>query len=347
MGTGHLMRCLALAQGWRASGGEARFAVADAPERVASRVAADGFPIERVEAMPGTAEDADRLVDIARARGAEWLALDGYHFAERYQSAIRGGGFPVLAVDDNAHAESYVADVVLNQNMYAREEMYASRAPYTRLLLGSRYALLRSEFRERVVARSQSGVDGSATRVLVTLGGSDPHDTTSAVLGALSRIDRPELEVRVVVGPANARIEAIRSAAAMAPFGVELLGDVRDMPSLMEWCDLAISAAGSTCWELAHVGVPMLVVSVAENQLPIAESLAAADIGIDLGWYEGLNAVALVATVEWLLDDGNERREMSARARALVDGEGALRVAAELRSTGVETRGVGGAGRWT
>ena len=116
-----------------------------------------------------------RPLATARAAGAGWIVLDGYHFDGSFQDGLVAGGRRVLALDDYCHAGWYHADLVLNQNAGAEAVLYANRAPTTVLLLGPRFALLREEFREW--SGQHRRIPLCARRVVVTLGGSDP--TTS------------------------------------------------------------------------------------------------------------------------------------------------------------------------
>jgi RimJ/RimL family protein N-acetyltransferase len=119
---------------------------------------------------------------------------------------------------------------------------------------------------------------------------------------------------------------------------VHLLTDVRDMAGLMASADLAVSAAGSTCWELAFMGVPMVVVSLAANQTPMADGLAAAGLALNLGWHEGLSIQRINDALRRLIGDAQLRREMSNRGRECVDGRGADRVTRMLRRVSVTLR---------
>ncbi len=333
MGTGHVMRCLAFAQGWRLVGGDVHFALAAVPETLGGWLEADACSINCIPAEPGSADDAALAAAIAREHGAGWVVVDGYQFGESYQAALMSSGSRMLMIDDYAHAERYTAHIVLNQNAYASETMYEQRAPHTRLLLGPEYALLRREFRELAGRRGKT-TSQRARRLLVTLGGSDPHDTSNVIIEALRDLRDPGLHVRVVAGPANERYRTLEAAAEGASFEMEILREVRDMPALMEWADLAISAAGSTCWELAFMGVPMALVSIAENQRPIARSLAAAGVAVDLGWYAELEEADLLGAVARLIDAPGTREQMSVKGRAMVDGLGAERAAAALLAVG-------------
>ncbi|MGH9553067.1 MAG: PseG/SpsG family protein, partial [Terriglobales bacterium] len=181
MGTGHVMRCLALAQAWQdqsghEQGGQCVFAMAETTAGCEERLRTEKVAVAAVAAIPGTLQDAAQLAELALARNASWIVVDGYQFDVRYQSHLKAAGLKVLVVDDTGHAGAYVADLVLDQNAHATKDFYQRRESYSQLLLGPRYALLRREFKSwREWKREIAPI---ARKVLVTVGGTDPDNLT-------------------------------------------------------------------------------------------------------------------------------------------------------------------------
>jgi UDP-2,4-diacetamido-2,4,6-trideoxy-beta-L-altropyranose hydrolase len=329
LGTGHVMRCLALAQAYRAVGGPVAFSLATATAALEARLIEEGMSVDHLAAVPGDPEDVSQTIALARKIRAGWVVTDGYQFSSHYQHSMKTAGLGLLFIDDYGHADHYFADLVLNQNLYASETTYGHREPYTRLLLGPRYALLRREFWPwRNWSRS---IPSAALRLLITLGGSDPHNTTLDVLRALQSLARTDLEVKVVLGPAYSSREALLEELKSMQGKTELLTAVTDMPGLMAWADLAISAAGSTCWELAFMGVPMITIVQADNQRLVAESLVDSGLACNAGWYTDLDKGTLAEIVERLISSPDLRSRMSRSGRAIVDGMGTQRVVETLR----------------
>lgn len=328
IGTGHVMRCLALAQAWTA--GPVTCASAELAPELERRLDEAGIRRARVDAPAGSPADAAALGALCRAAGAvpAALVIDGYRFDAAYQRALKAQGLRFLMFDDNGHAECYVADLVLNQNVYADETLYADRDTSTRLLLGCRYTLLRPEFLGWKDWKRT--VPDRATRILVTLGGGDPDNVTLQVLEALRLVGDTELDAYVVVGPANPHRLKLEDALKAAPFSGRVSVFVRDMPTLMAWADVAVAAGGTTCWEMAFMGLPMALFIIADNQARTVNALDAHGVGRTIGWYHQVSAADIADTVSGLLRDGEQRRDMSARGRALVDGQGAARVVAAL-----------------
>jgi UDP-2,4-diacetamido-2,4,6-trideoxy-beta-L-altropyranose hydrolase len=328
IGTGHVMRCLALAQAWQETGGYSTFAIVAMAPALEDRLKSEGMAVLHLAVEPGSSEDAAQTVSLAQQSRAAWVVVDGYHFGAAYQCALKAAGLRVLSIDDYGHARHYAADLVLNQNIYADESLYPSREPYTRLLLGTRYVLLRREFwRWRGWQRE---IPEIARKVLVTLGGSDPDNVTLKVIQALQQVSVEGLEAVVVAGGGNPHFETLQSAVRHSPCVIRLESNVTHMPELMAWADVAVSAGGSTCWELAFMGLPSIVLVLAGNQCPIVEGLAAASVACSLGWHDQVTLQTLLDSLNDLLHMTGIRARMSEFGKNLVDAYGCRRVAGVL-----------------
>ena len=322
-GSGHVMRMMALAQGWRDAGGTAFLVAAELPEALEIRVREGGMAVKRIDAAVASPSDASSTIGIAAEEGAAWVVLDGYSFGPEFHSFIRAAGIELMVVDDIGHLSRYDVDAILNQNSYASEAMYPERLPQTKLLLGSPYALIREEF---LVWRNRpKSIPERGSRIVVTLGGADPDDATPRIVEGLADLDA---EVIVILGGGNPHAPPKVPAGATARF--EIVRDRRDMPDLLRWADLAVSGAGSTCWELAVLGVPGVLTILAENQVRIAEHLEAIGAAKSLGWASGLEPSEIGRVVDAVLKDKALRVAMSKAGSHLVDGGGAGRATAEL-----------------
>ena len=327
MGTGHVMRCLALAQAWRASGGEATFLQSSESAALANRLAAESFQVVRQSALPGSCDDGVHTSAQARALGAQWIVLDGYHFGIPMHEAIRQAGHRLLQVDDMGAGDRYIANVILNQNCHASEALYCNRTRDTELLLGTQYTLLRQEFLARQT--SARSIPAKARKVLVTLGGSDPDNATLKVVRALRQLNT-RIEAKVLVGPANPYHGELQRALDPTS-SIELVTSTVAMPTFMEWADIAISGGGSTCWELAFMGLPSLILVLADNQAGVAHDMHRHGAAINLGCYAAVHHGDIAEALGNLLDSHQKRSDMAAQGRQLVDGRGAQRVVRFLR----------------
>ncbi len=335
-GTGHVMRCLALAEGWLDRGGAVVFIGETGSRSLAARLRSNGIEPIDLGSEPGSDEDAHHTCKVAGSSGARWVVLDGYMFSSRYQALVQREGFKVLVVDDNGDAGPYHAELILNQNIHAHASLY-ERSPSTRLLLGPRYALLRREFRHWRHWRRT--VPADIRSLLVTLGGSDPANLTARVVGALRPIGERGSQIKVVLGPANPHASLLRRELASFR-NLYLLHAPPDMPSLMAEADIAVSAAGSTCWELAFMGLPSILLAVAENQRTLAGLLARLGCATDLGWHEAIRPREVSSAVESLASDLRARERMAVAGPSLVDGEGVDRAVMWLRGIPLRVRPV-------
>ena len=332
-GTGHVMRCLALAQAWMDRGGEVTFIASELPESLARRLTSEGIEIVRLSALPGSAEDARQTAEHARERGAEWVVVDGYRFNYEFQRKLRDRGCKVLLVDDYGQAGACCAEVILDQNLQTDETFYQPREPNTRTLLGTRYALLRREFSRGGGRRDVAAV---GRKVLVTLGGSDPDNFSLRVLEGLQQVRVKGLELTVVVGSTNPHVESLGSAVSRFGNAGRMLFDVPDMTESMAWADMAVIAAGGTLWELLCRGCPVLSYARNSVQARVISELGRQGIVRDMGTVDLFSAEGLAPAIETLAESPDERRRMSLAGQTLVDGGGARQVCRALLTNQVE-----------
>ncbi len=295
--TGHVMRCLALAQAWQDKGGEVVFVMAESTPAVEKRLKAEGMDIERIDAGLGGVQDRERSCALALARSASWVVLDGYHFGADYQQSFKAAGHKVLFLDDNGHAKKYCADLVLSQNAHADENIYQCRDSDTRLLLGPEYALLRREFAAWRDWKREIPAAGS--RLLITFGGSDPDNFTLRVLEALQRVSVENFEAVVVVGGNNPHLNSLEQAVAKHTDRVRLSSDASNMPELMAWADGAVAAAGATCWEMCFLSLPALLLDLAPNQLAYYPAGKNAHACLRLGESSLMDGASPESSAQW------------------------------------------------
>lgn len=323
------MRCLALAQAWQDAEGPATFVTAADTPALKERLKSEGMEVVHLSAQPGSAEDAMRTASFARQIEAIWVVVDGYHFNSHYQRIIKESGLRLLFIDDNGHARRYYADLVLNQNIHADEGLYLNREPHTCLLLGTRYVLLRREFGKW--QEWKRDIAKVARKVLVTLGGGDPDNVTLKVIRAMKRVEVDGLQAIVVAGASNPHYKGWHFAVQDSRFPIQLENDIRNIPDLMAWADVAIAAGGSTSWELAFMGLPTLSMVLADNQYPIAERLGAKGTVMNLGWYGNLSSSEIARAITELLLAQDARGKMARLGQELVNGDGVARVLMRLK----------------
>ena len=339
IGTGHVMRCLALAQAWQDAGGRVIFALAVGAEEIGERLRSEGAAVLRVSGELGSGEDAGETAQLCTRNRADWLILDGFHFSQSYRESVKTDASRLLLLDDHGENAPYKCDLVLNTNPQALDAMYPQREEQTCFLLGPQYALLRREFLG--FPMRSPDVPATARRVLITFGGADPHNVTLRVIEALQEVSDIQLDITVVVGAGNPHQASLRAAVESSFHVVRLLSNVDNMSAVMTQAELAISAGGGTCYELAIMQVPMFLIAMASNHERTVEAYGRARAALAAGWFEALGRESLAASLRGLIGDPKLRKELVENARRMVDGRGAQRVVEAMcsmhREDGVTT----------
>lgn len=345
IGTGHVMRCLTLARALRDAGAVCHFILRSFPGDLEARVAAEGFATTCLPAPTGPVpegppdhaewagvewhEDARDTRTVLEGLRPDWLVLDHYAFDARWQRAARPEGTRVLVLDDLAD-RPHDCDLLLDQNLGRKATDYDGLVPEncTRLI-GPHYAVLRPEFADlragSLLARAGRGV----RHLLISMGGVDADDATSAILLALRAASLPEgLHITVVMGSHAPALEHVRAVARSMPCPTEVVVDVNDMGARMAQADLAIGAGGATTWERCCLGLPSIIIPIAANQTDASEALFRARAALaaahpsDADFSASLQAT--VAQAEAALS------ELTENSAGLCDGDGTLRVLAAL-----------------
>ncbi len=326
IGTGHVMRCLGIAQAWQDAGGKVTFACTELPPFLSQRLETEGCKVSTIDAVPGTDRDLEETRRLAESIAPNWLVLDGYAFGPDFQLTLRDVKWRLLFIDDDGRHENYHADAILNQNAGAAAVLYGRRTHNARLLLGCEYAMLRREFR---LAKKKVSKSDSVSQILLTLGGADPQNLTARYLAILCECRCSDCQIHVLIGPANPHVFDLRELTAKMSRVVLHVGATK-VAEIMANCDLALTAAGSSVYELGYLGVPMLVVVTADNQRPIATALDQLRVAFRLRDPGDISAADKV----WIgafMHNPTDRADCAARFQELVDGRGAARVVAALR----------------
>jgi UDP-2,4-diacetamido-2,4,6-trideoxy-beta-L-altropyranose hydrolase len=325
IGGGHVMRCLALAQAWRDTGGRAVFATAALAPALRQRLLNEGIPYFSVGGVPGSQGDALETIAIGERCSAAVAVIDGYHFDARFRGPLHAAGLATVAIDDNGEVGQCADDIIVNQNLHAAGDLYRYGEGRSKLLLGTAYALLRREFRHGI--RTAGCKDGTVRNFLVTLGTADSGNVTSRVIAALKGLDLAGIEVRVVIGGESPHRTEIEAACSKLSNVHALRDPGTGMADLIAAADFAVTAGGSTMWELAAMGVPFVSVVTADNQRRAAAAMAAFGFpSVDAAHLEA----ELSGQLRKLVPDAPRRGALSDIGRRLVDSEGASRVCSEV-----------------
>ena len=334
IGTGHLMRMLALGQACVQVGGCVTMAVGVIPGGLKKRILNSGIQLHVLKHSNGCLRDAQETLQIANGCKADWIAIDGYRFDYKYQAQVAETQARLLMMDDGEQADLAVVDLVLNQNAYATIPAGRTRVDY---LAGCEYTLLRTEFLAEAACEPKHVVK-LARRILVTFGGSDEDDWTSVALRAIEQAGNERTIVDAVVGAGYPNLDALLHLKRELKYNVRIHRNVDRMVDLMSRVDMAVTAGGSTCYELARCGVPSLAIAVADNQRSVVDELVRREAIVQFE-PEG-SAGELHSAIRRLMRDDVTRNKLSSNGQRLVDGHGSLRIARRLANYGVELRPV-------
>lgn len=297
IGSGHVMRCLTLANALHKRGDECHFICREHPGNLIAQIESAGHDVHRLAARSAVHELADVQDKGALAHAAwlgatqvedamycatvlielkpDWLVVDHYALDVHWEQPLRHLCGNVLAIDDLAD-RVHDCDLLLDQTFARNAEDYLPWVtPTCRVLVGSRYALLRPEFSAlRASSLKRREAIAPVRKILISMGGVDQMNITGDALAVLAELRLPhELQVKVVMGGKAPWLEAVRLQVAQLNFNVQVLVDQSDMASLMAEADLAIGAAGSTAWERCCLGLPSILIVLADNQRSVAAGL--------------------------------------------------------------------------
>jgi UDP-2,4-diacetamido-2,4,6-trideoxy-beta-L-altropyranose hydrolase len=345
IGTGHLMRCLSLAEALRERGVQAQFICRSHKGHLISLLQKKAMPVtilpvivNSIETMDGDyhawlgstqEEDAKQSIAALSGEKVDWLVIDHYGLDIEWEQQLRSHTNKLMVIDDLANRR-HDCDILLDQN-YSSEDgksRYAelvSRA--CKQLLGPHYALLPHEY--AIYRKTMRARDRKVDRVLVYFGGSDPHNVTALVLEALSSPQLRHLELDVVIGPNNPHIKALEIQSRERS-RTKIYGSRPHLADLMAQADLAIGAGGTSTWERMCLGLPTLIISIAENQLPASIALAKAKLIDYAGHFSNIKIDHLTQLLLNLIHDQERLHELTLENQALVDGLGALRLVEEM-----------------
>lgn len=345
IGSGHVQRCLTLANELSRRGAKVTFATRPSIGGMRKSIKCHGHRLHMLSSGMNTLteegqegdysnwlggkwwDDADEVINLLKQNPADWLIVDHYGIDSNWHNVMRAHTRNIMVIDDLARARQD-CDLLLNQNINFSTASYTDLvAADTRLLLGPEYALLRPEFSELRNQSMERRRSSTFRQLLVTLGGADKKNDTSHVLEALRYCRLPkDILVVVVMGELAPWKSEVRALASKLPFQIQILSNVKNMASLMANSDLAIGAAGSSAWERCCLGLPSLNLVLADNQRPIAQGLAATGAARLLEHRKALDCSLRNHLLDIAANPGT-LAEMAAHSYALTDGQGCKAVA--------------------
>lgn len=345
MGSGHIIRCLTLADRLKQQGHDISFICRKHDGHLADLIGQKGFAVQLLSKGEtadfikqyahsewlGASESDDfaECKPILQALKPDWLIIDHYAIGKNWEQQAKRllPNLKILAIDDLAD-RTHDCEILLDQNFGRKNEDYQPLVPsYCQRLLGTRYTLLRDEFASwRTMSLNRRKSVQPPNNILVNLGGVDNDNVTLKILQSLNTFVQQSVQafnVTVVMGKTAPHIESVQRFAKHASFACAVLVNVTNMAELMANADLAIGAAGSTTWERCCLGLPMVLIVLADNQQVIAKALADKNV---------VKVVTDMATLDeqlprLLSELADNYKKFSRQSAKLVDGQGAKRVA--------------------
>ncbi len=342
MGWGHFMRCLAVAQSWREQGGHVHFICCDSDRSIHQRLHDASISFDAVGCQPGGKADLAYVQEWVNQYRPNWILLDHYEFTNDYIRQLKGDTHRIAAFDDGCGERDLPVDIVINGNLHAIRSAVTYNQPIR--LLGPRFMALRAEVLGNAVStgdHENQGADGESNggcheqrqRLLITLGGAATEELLIQILATISQVtDKPSAwDVRLLLGSLGNDVQA-SLRKQLQYFGIvgDCLTSEVDVGFEYQQAGLAISAGGSTLYELAYHGVPTLVITTAENQTGSVQALAESGLIRQVAHpaIDGGESLAQNLT-EWF-NDSKLRQTMILATRGLVDGLGANRIAKRM-----------------
>jgi UDP-2,4-diacetamido-2,4,6-trideoxy-beta-L-altropyranose hydrolase len=338
MGTGHVMRCRTLANELRLRGARICFVTRKHPGHLADLLECDGFKVEQLPESDmqfcdedyatwlGVSQEEDARQTIAALSGVicDLMIVDHYALDHVWESMLRVVAPKIMAIDDLAN-RNHDCDILIDQNYFLiGSERYKNQVPPScKLLLGPKYALLLPEYAQ--ARKTMAPRSGDIKRILIYMGGSDSANITGAVLKALSKDSFQELNVDVVIGPNFLFQDEISKMVKSRPKS-QVYGQQPHLGDLMIGADIAVGAGGSTTWERLCLSLPSLVISIADNQISVCESLASSGYIRYLGSKENINANVIHEALVQEIALARSQCEQQIPIQTLVDGLGTYRV---------------------
>ena len=328
IGMGHIMRCLSVADAFRRIGRDCLFVTAQ--DNLSSIITERGYNCVILNTNPYKLDDeTEQLLRVLKDYAVEAVIVDSYSVSEAYLSAIKSEYFTVYI--DDVYSFAYPVDCVINYSINATKEKYRklySTGELPKLLIGTEYVPLRSEF----CIDGKKPLPGRIKNIFVSTGGADSEHIALRLTDYLSRTDKyGNYTFHIVVGAANYDLYKITHLAKDTD-NVSVYSNVSKISGLMMMCDAAISAAGSTMFELCACGLPIITYTLADNQKDNEASFCENGIAVSAGDVrDNPDFIStLLDTADGTFSDIEKCRAMALSAKNLVDCKGADRIAKEL-----------------
>jgi UDP-2,4-diacetamido-2,4,6-trideoxy-beta-L-altropyranose hydrolase len=319
MGSGHVMRCLVLAELLSDQGASVEFICKELPGNLIGFIkktknfAVHILPVSNELSKNNWQVDAKQTNDILKRKATkvDWMIVDSYALDYNWEQQVRSAVKKIMVIDDLAN-RPHDCDLLLDQNYYLKKKRYLELIPAACIqLLGPKYILLRKEFTEaRKTLLMKTGV---VKRILISYGGSDPTNETIKALKAVQHLNLQETIIDVVIGQNNPHQDEIENLIPNIK-NTNLFIQINDIAKFMAAADLSFGAGGSTTWERHFLGLPTITTITADNQKQTTKDIECLGTIWNLGWHEDVDSFALTAAMHKAFKAPETLRVMSNNA---------------------------------
>jgi len=358
IGTGHIMRCLTLADALRRHGAQTVFICRDLPGFPTKLFRDSGHELHMLPApleekfisreepshsawlgVPWEEDVAQTSQVLQNSGKLDWLVIDHYALDWRWEESLRPYTKKIMVIDDLADRK-HDCELLLDQAMAATDNRYANLVPPAcQFLLGPEYALLRTQFlqyRKNPIEKKKSR--SYIRNVLVAMGGTDPENISGIILQGLELLDDKEIKVTVVLGSSAPHLSEVTNQAQNLSFPVRVLSDVKNMAELMAEQDVCVGSGGMTAWERCALGVPSIVILFADNQARVIDTLSTKGAAYFLGKAKEISPENIRTALHVLKEDPETYRTMVDNCLKVCDGKGTKRVLSTILARGITLR---------
>ncbi len=343
IGSGHVMRCLTLADALKEFNSEVIFICRDLTGNIIDFIEASGYKVSRLQTNSSSRtkqdlkqhsswlgsdweQDAQETINILKNLNVKpkFLIVDHYAIDHNWEVLTRSVVEKIMVIDDLADRR-HDCDLLLDQNFYVNpEQRYKGLVPDNCIkLLGPSYALLRPEFRDKYPYKEKKRSNNK--NIFVFFGGIDPNNETAKTLKAIFSLKRHKLTADIVVGEKNQHKSLIKKLCKDHS-NITLHSHIDNMAELMSHCHVAVGAGGTTTWERFCLGIPSIVISIAANQKENAKYCCRCGCHMYLGDSNEVSSFDISAAINTAFQSPTLLQHISEQAKKMVDGKGIFRV---------------------
>ena len=319
IGIGHLMRCIALSEELIKRGNICSFVTKIDDISLIKKIKENNINIKYIDSNATLDDDKNQLLKYCRNNNINWIITDSYNINSKYLKEMKKNGFKVLSIDDTAQIH-YYSDIVLNQNI-GSDKLIFSAEKYSKFLLGPKYAMLRNDLLRRHEKIDRENIE----KLLIMFGGSDNDNLTLKIIDLLKSFSK-KIDFSVIIGPLNPFYNDIEKYIKKENLKIKLIKSPENIVDLYLDTDIAISAGGTTCYELAYFGIPNIIITIADNQFKNASELDKQKVSIYLGKKEEIKPKQLKNKFNELVNNLPLSKNLSRNGKKMVDGKGKERI---------------------